>query len=110
MKTLIIHKVLRLQHMWLVRASGYLILEQHIICVLLRNGLQIFYNLESGAVVRGNDQPCHTMGIRTIRLKMFDGMVSELKEVRYVRALKKNLISMGALEAKGYRLLLKMTQ
>ncbi|KAH9670687.1 retrovirus-related pol polyprotein from transposon TNT 1-94-like protein [Citrus sinensis] len=62
-----------------------------------------FRNLESGAVMMGNDQPCRTMGIGIIRLKMFDGMVRELKEVRFVPALKKNLISVGALEAKGYK-------
>ncbi|KAH9752745.1 Integrase catalytic domain-containing protein [Citrus sinensis] len=62
-----------------------------------------FRNLESGAVVIGNNQPCHTIGIGTIRLKMFDRMVRELKEVRFVPALKKNLISVGALEAKGYK-------
>ncbi|KAH9657232.1 retrovirus-related pol polyprotein from transposon TNT 1-94-like protein [Citrus sinensis] len=62
-----------------------------------------FRNLESGAIVMGNDQPCRTMGIGTIRLKMFDGMVRELREVRYVPALKKNLISVGALEVKGYK-------
>ena len=43
------------------------------------------------------------MGIRTIRLKIFDGMVRELKEIRFVPVLKKNLISVGALEAKGYK-------
>ncbi|KAH9684220.1 hypothetical protein KPL71_027928 [Citrus sinensis] len=62
-----------------------------------------FRNLESGAVVMGNDQPCRTMEIGTIRLKMFDGMVRELKEIRFVPALKKNLIFVGALEAKGYK-------
>ncbi|KAH9750986.1 hypothetical protein KPL71_014098 [Citrus sinensis] len=62
-----------------------------------------FRNLESGAIVMGNDQPCRTMGIGTIRLKMFDGMIRELKDVRFVLALKKNLISVGALEAKGYK-------
>ncbi|KAH9782763.1 retrovirus-related pol polyprotein from transposon TNT 1-94-like protein [Citrus sinensis] len=62
-----------------------------------------FRNLESGAVMMGNNQPCRTMGIRTIWLKMFDGMVRELKEVRFVPEIKKNLISVGALEAKGYK-------
>ncbi|KAH9657711.1 hypothetical protein KPL70_023190 [Citrus sinensis] len=61
-----------------------------------------FHNLKSGAVVMRNDQPCCTMRIRTIRLKMFDGMIRELKEVRFVPVLKKNLISVDALEAKGY--------
>ena len=32
---------------------------------------------------------------------MFDGIVRELKEVRYVPQLKKNLISVGALEILG---------
>ncbi|KAH9741420.1 hypothetical protein KPL70_002625 [Citrus sinensis] len=54
-------------------------------------------------VVMGNDQPCRTMGIGTIRLKMFYEMIRELKEVRYIPTLKKNLISVGALEAKGYK-------
>ncbi|KAH9779930.1 Integrase catalytic domain-containing protein [Citrus sinensis] len=62
-----------------------------------------FRNLESGVVVMGNDQPCRTMGIGIIRLKMFDGMVRELKDVRFVPALKKNLISVDALEDKGYK-------
>ena len=34
---------------------------------------------------------------------MFDGMFRELKEIKYVPILKKNLISVGALEVKGYK-------
>ena len=46
---------------------------------------------------------------------MFDGMVRELKEVRYVRQVKKNLISIGALEALSHGVsvrdcILKMTK
>ena len=51
----------------------------------------------------GNDQPSRTMGIIIIRLKLFVGMVRELKEVRNVPTLKKNLISIGGFEAKGYK-------
>ncbi|KAH9802505.1 Integrase catalytic domain-containing protein [Citrus sinensis] len=54
-------------------------------------------------IMLGNEQPCRAMGIGTIRLKMFDRIDKELKEVRFVPALKKNLISVGALEAKGYK-------
>ena len=35
----------------------------------------------------------------TVLIKMFDGMVRELKKVKYVPQLKKNLISVGILEA-----------
>ena len=62
-----------------------------------------FRNLESSAVVMGNDKPCRTMEIETIRLKIFDEMVIELQNVRFVLDLKKNLISVGILEAKGYK-------
>ncbi|KAH9718140.1 hypothetical protein KPL71_022099 [Citrus sinensis] len=62
-----------------------------------------FSEFESGAVMMGSDQLCRTMGIGTIRLKMFDGIIRELKEVRFVPALKKNRISVGALEDKGYK-------
>lgn len=41
------------------------------------------------------------MIIGTIQLKMFNEIVKELKKVRYVLVLKKNLISIGTLEAKG---------
>jgi len=46
---------------------------------------------------------------------MFDGMVRELKEVRYVPQLKRNLISVGVLKTLGLELsirdgVLKMTK
>ena len=43
----------------------------------------------------GDDRPCNMKGISTILIKMFDGMAWELKEVRYIPTLKKNLISVG---------------
>ncbi|KAH9764080.1 hypothetical protein KPL70_001401 [Citrus sinensis] len=39
-----------------------------------------FNELESSEVVMGNDRPCRLMGIGIVRLKLFDGMVRELKE------------------------------
>jgi len=46
-----------------------------------------------------DDHPCKVEGIGTVCIKMFDGMVRELKEVRYVPQVKKNRIFIGALEA-----------
>ena len=40
---------------------------------------------------------CQIEGISTVRIKLSDGMVKELKDVRYVLQLKKNFISVGAL-------------
>ena len=46
-----------------------------------------------------DDRPFNMKAIGTLFIKMFDGMVRELKEVKYVPQLKKNLISIGALKA-----------
>jgi len=62
-----------------------------------------------------DDHLCKVEGIGTVRIKMFDGMVQELKEMRYVPQLKRNLISVGTLEALGHGVsirdgVLKMTR
>ena len=37
----------------------------------------------------GDDRSCHMEGIDTVLVKMFDGMVRKLKDVRYISQLKK---------------------
>ena len=49
----------------------------------------------------GDDHPCNVEGMGAVCIKMDDGIVRELKEVRYVSQLKRNLISIGALEVLG---------
>jgi len=63
----------------------------------------------------GDDHPYKVEEIGTVRIKMFDGMVRKLKEVTYVSQVKKNIISVGALEALGHGVsvrdgVLKMTR
>jgi len=48
-----------------------------------------------------DDDSCNVKETGTIRIKIFDGIIPELKEVRYVSQLKRNLISFGALETLG---------
>ena len=62
-----------------------------------------YEKLDGGVVVMGNDESCSTVGIGTIKIKMHDGVVRELNEVRHVPTLTKNLISLGTLEAKGFK-------
>ncbi|KAE8692180.1 putative ROP-interactive CRIB motif-containing protein 6 [Hibiscus syriacus] len=57
--------------------------------------------LNAGVVYMGNDNACKTVGIGSIRLKNQDRSTRVLTDVRYVPSLKKNLISLGALESKG---------
>jgi len=51
----------------------------------------------------GNGVTCKTVRIGSIRMKMFDEQVRTLKDVRHVPKLRKNLLSMGALEAQEYK-------
>ena len=48
-----------------------------------------------------NDTICPIKGIGSINIKMFDGVVRKLQGVRYVPEFKKNLISLGTLDAQG---------
>jgi len=50
-----------------------------------------------------NGHTCHVEGIGAIRIRLYDGTMRELKEVRYVPCMMKNLISVGALKVEGLR-------
>ncbi|KAL1540303.1 hypothetical protein AAHA92_24674 [Salvia divinorum] len=56
----------------------------------------------TGSVLLGNDQVCSVRGIGSIRLKLHDHAVKLLTDVRFIPNIKRNLISLGALESKGY--------
>ena len=66
-----------------------------------RDWFSNFEKLDGCSVVMGDDCPCNMEGIGTVHVKMLDRMVRELKGMRYVPELKRNLISVGALKALG---------
>jgi hypothetical protein len=51
----------------------------------------------------GNDISCKVVGIGSIRIKMFDGSIKILNDVRHVLEKRKNLISLGVLDIGGYK-------
>jgi len=53
-------------------------------------------------VLLGNNKPRKIQGIGSIRLKLHDGIEKIIQDVRYVPDLKRNLISLGELDRKGY--------
>ena len=55
----------------------------------------------------GNDTAYQFVGICTIRIKMFDGVIRDLTNIRYVSKIKKNIISVGAAESKGLKVTFK---
>ena len=66
-----------------------------------RNWFSSFEKLDGCFAIMGDDHPCKVEGIDTVSIKMFDGMVRELKEVSYVPQLKRNLISIWRFENVG---------
>jgi hypothetical protein len=50
----------------------------------------------------GKNSPCEVVGMCTVQIKMFDGVVHTLIEVRHVPSMSKNLISLSTLDTKGY--------
>ena len=64
------------------------------------------FNLDElvGSILMGNDEAYEIFGMGKIKLKLHDGIVLNLTEVRYIPDLKKNLISFGFLESKGFKI------
>jgi hypothetical protein len=50
----------------------------------------------------GNGAHCKITGIGNIRIKIFDGVLRTLCEVRHIPEVEKNLISLGILDSNGY--------
>ena len=61
-----------------------------------------YKELSTGRVLMGNNKACNILGIGTVKLKLEDGTVKLLTEVRHVPELKRPLISLGTLEDAGY--------
>ena len=49
-----------------------------------------------------NDAACKVVGISTMKVKMYDDIIRIFGNVRHVPSLKKNLITLGTLDANGY--------
>ncbi|KAG8501094.1 hypothetical protein CXB51_003171 [Gossypium anomalum] len=61
-------------------------------------------SIEGGVVRMGNDSSSKVIGIGTIKIRIHDGKVRTLSDVRYVPDLRKNLISLSILNLKGCRI------
>ena len=67
-----------------------------------RDWFSTYKLVHNGVVLMGNNASCKVVGIGTIHIKMFDGVVRTLGNIIHVPDLKRNLISLSTLDAKGY--------
>jgi hypothetical protein len=51
----------------------------------------------------GDNSPCEVLGMGTVQIKMFDGVVCTMTEVQHVPSMSKNLISLSTLDTKRYK-------
>ncbi|WVZ72988.1 hypothetical protein U9M48_021363 [Paspalum notatum var. saurae] len=56
-----------------------------------------------GSVGMDDDIPCQIIGIGSVQIKMHDGIVRTLTDVRHIPDMTKNLISLSTLDGKGYK-------
>ncbi|KAE8715220.1 Heat shock 70 kDa protein 15 [Hibiscus syriacus] len=54
--------------------------------------------VEGGSLYSYNDHALEIVGVGTIKLKMYDGTIKVVRDVRHVKGLKKNLLSYGLLD------------
>ena len=59
--------------------------------------------IDGGNVLMKNNMLCKTIGIGSIKIRMHDGIIRTLNNVRHVPDLKKNLISLGTLDSNSYK-------
>ena len=69
---------------------------------LNKNMFTNFDEKESDVVYMGNQNACKIQGIGNITLKMHDGKIRLLTDVRFMSDLKRNLISLGTLDKIGF--------
>ncbi|GJT83996.1 retrovirus-related pol polyprotein from transposon TNT 1-94 [Tanacetum coccineum] len=67
-----------------------------------RDFLFDFKKFNGGTVLLGDNRACAIMGIGKVRVQMKDGSSFLLENVRYILDLKRNLISLGTPDRKGY--------
>ncbi|CAD6246447.1 unnamed protein product [Miscanthus lutarioriparius] len=65
-----------------------------------------YESVQSGDVMRmGDNNPREIVGIGSVQIKMHDGMIRTLKDVRHIPGMDRNLISLSTLDAEGIQTL-----
>jgi len=68
-----------------------------------RDWFTTYQSISGGEVLMGNNMTCKVVGIGTVRIKMYDGVVRTLSDVLHMPDLKKNLLSLGIFDSQGYK-------
>lgn len=94
---LVAYNVSHYHHDWLLDSGASHHMYPH------KSWFSSYQPLDGDDVLMGNELSCKTVGIDSIRIKMFDRVVRTLTEVRHVLDIKRNMISLGELDLHGYK-------
>lgn len=61
-----------------------------------------YQKFNEGRLMMGNNTMCRVISLGNVKLRLHDESVLEVKQVRHVPDLKRNLISLGMLDQMGY--------
>jgi len=70
-----------------------------------RDWFVTYEHVDTRIVLMGNDTECKVIEIGTVQIKTYDSVVRILSKVRHISDMTRNLVSLGTLEANGYRYL-----
>jgi hypothetical protein len=55
--------------------------------------------VQTGDFVRvGNDNPCHIVGVGSVKIRTHDGVTRTLSEVKHIPSMARNLISLNTMD------------
>jgi hypothetical protein len=70
--------------------------------IFIRIEISFLIMFDAGEVVIGDGSTCEIIGIGSIYIQVHDDNIKKLIDVRFVLKLKRNLISLSTLEARGF--------
>uniref|UniRef100_A0ACD5YJF3 Uncharacterized protein n=1 Tax=Avena sativa TaxID=4498 RepID=A0ACD5YJF3_AVESA len=74
----------------------------HICCN--KDWFSSYESVQTGDFVRvGNDNPCHIVGVGSVKIRIHDGVTRTLSEVKYIPSMARNLISLSTMDVDGYK-------
>ena len=90
-------KIFECNEEWLLDSSA-----SHHICPH-KDWFAFYQTVNDRIVLLGDNHSCKIVGVGSVKIKMFDGVIRTLTDVRHVPELKKNLIYLGVLDACGHK-------
>uniref|UniRef100_A0ACD5Y480 Uncharacterized protein n=1 Tax=Avena sativa TaxID=4498 RepID=A0ACD5Y480_AVESA len=74
----------------------------HICCN--KDWISSYESVQTGDFVRvGNDNPCHIVGVGSVKIRTHDGVTRTLSEVKHIPSMARNLISLSTMDVDGYK-------